>query len=159
MKQQRAPRSELDRELHVAVVGAALDVIVRWSRVNFYERVSDLTGVAVDRSAALIINRLYEFGPQRQAEISARLHLDQSTVSRQVKSVVDSGLATRVPDPSDTRAQILELTDLGLQTVQKLREGWSALVSELLSDLDDEQLAGLAACLPTLAARIEPYQT
>lgn len=142
----------------MAVVGAALDVIVRWSRVNFYERVAELTGVVVDRSAALIIMRLYEFGPQRQAEISARLHLDQSTVSRQVKSVVDSGFVTRLPDPADTRAQILELTDLGLQTVLKLREGWSALVAELVDDLDEDQLAGLAAFLPVLAARIEPYQ-
>lgn len=49
----------------------------------------------------------------RMSELAAELSLDKSTVSRQVDAAARLGLVERVPDPHDSRARLVVLTDEG----------------------------------------------
>ena len=72
-------------------------------------------------------------GAMRPSELSAALHLDKSTVSRQVDSAARLGLLERVPDPDDARAVIVRLTPVALARMEELKsarmERWQAALA------------------------------
>ena len=50
-------------------------------------------------------------GPKRVSELAECVHSDISTVSRQASTLVALGIAKKVTDPSDGRAQVITITD------------------------------------------------
>ena len=54
------------------------------------------------------------------------------TVSRQVRLLEDLGLVVRTKDPIDARAILLEVTDAGVDALQRMREEWRKTVAEIL---------------------------
>ncbi|WP_329128675.1 MarR family winged helix-turn-helix transcriptional regulator [Streptomyces sp. NBC_01476] len=72
-------------------------------------------------SDRLLLARLTDSGPQRATDLAADTLLDLSTVSRQVRSLVERGLVDRRPDPDDRRGALLFPTDAGRETVRGYR--------------------------------------
>jgi DNA-binding MarR family transcriptional regulator len=64
----------------------------------------------LDPTALPLIAALGRSGAMRPTELVRTLHLDPSTISRQLAAVERLGLVTRVPDPSDARARLVDLT-------------------------------------------------
>ena len=62
----------------------------------------------------------------------------------------DAGYVTRRPDPADARASTIAITELGRQTMERLRDEGNAMLSQYLLLLSSEQRAALAAALPSL---------
>jgi DNA-binding MarR family transcriptional regulator len=118
-------------------------------------------GTVMDRAVYVLLDRL-SAGPRSAAQLGAELHLDQSTVSRQLAALVRQGLAQRAPDPSGGRADLVELTAAGRQAredertsradrIGKVLEGWGendrrdlARLITKLNDSIDERMAALA---------------
>jgi DNA-binding MarR family transcriptional regulator len=84
--------------------------------------------------------------PVRLSDLAASLDLDVSTASRQVRTLLDAGLATRGDDPSDGRACRLSTTPAGRSRLAEMRSarrqaladvlaGWSAADVERLAEL------------------------
>lgn len=95
--------------------------------------------------------------PRRVSEIAERVHLDISTVSRQVSTLVGQGLVAKLADPSDGRAQTLTLTDEGRQMlidVRARRNGW---LEEVVTDWSDEDLATFDTLLNRFADDVEAH--
>lgn len=95
--------------------------------------------------------------PRRLSEVAERVHLDISTVSRQVSTLVAQGLVAKVADPSDGRAQMLTLTEEGQQMlidVRARRNGWLA---EVVTDWSDEDLATFDTLLSRFADDVEAH--
>lgn len=95
--------------------------------------------------------------PRRVSEIAERVHLDISTVSRQVSTLVGQGLVAKLADPSDGRAQTLTLTDEGRQMlidVRARRNGW---LGEVVTDWSDEDLATFDTLLNRFADDVEAH--
>jgi DNA-binding MarR family transcriptional regulator len=57
---------------------------------------------------------------------------------------------TRRPDPSDARASTIAITPLGHETMERMRDENTAILSQNLLLLTPEQRAALAAALPSL---------
>lgn len=95
--------------------------------------------------------------PRRVSEIAERVHLDISTVSRQVSTLVSLGLVAKVADPSDGRAQMLTLTDEGMQMLADLRARRNGWLGEVVADWSDEDLATFDALLTRFAADVEAH--
>lgn len=76
-------------------------------------------------------------GPARVSALADTVHSDVSTVSRQVSNLVGHGLAAKVSDPDDGRAQRVALTDEGKALIQRLQDGRGRWIQELLGDWDD----------------------
>ena len=61
----------------------------------------------------VLLARLLRDGEQRATDLAAETFLDLSTVSRQVRSMVERGLIERRPDPEDRRGTLLYATESG----------------------------------------------
>lgn len=94
-------------------------------------------------------------GPLRVSELADAVHMDVSTVSRQVSTLVDLGFVDRRPDPDDGRAQVLAVTDEGtalLATIRAARDEW---VAGLVSDWADDDVRHLTDLLGRLAGELD----
>ena len=69
-------------------------------------------GPAMDRATYLLLDRLAA-QPQSVGGLASGLHLDPSTVTRQVAVLLDGRLARRAQDPEGGRAAVIELTAEG----------------------------------------------
>jgi DNA-binding MarR family transcriptional regulator len=70
----------------------------------------------------LLLGRLVTGGPRRATDLAADTFLDLSTVSRQIRSLVDAGLVERTPDPDDRRGALLSVTPAGVAAFQHFRD-------------------------------------
>lgn len=75
-------------------------------------------------------------GTVRISELATTLHNDVSTVSRQVSSLVASGMLEKSADPSDGRAWVVSLTDHGRAAVGRIQASRATWFQGLLSDWD-----------------------
>ncbi len=86
----------------------------------------------LDPTTYPLVAVLGRVGAVRLGELGAVLHLDKSTLSRQVDAVARLGLVERVPDPDDARARRVTLTPAGRARLEELtavrRERWRASV-------------------------------
>ena len=95
--------------------------------------------------------------PRRVSEIAERVHLDISTVSRQVNALVGQGLVAKVADPSDGRAQMLTLTDEGRQMLIDVRARRNAWLAEVVTGWSDDDLATFDTLLTRFADDVEAH--
>jgi DNA-binding MarR family transcriptional regulator len=70
----------------------------------------------------LLLARLVSCGPRRATDLAVDTLLDLSTVSRQIRSLVDRGLVERRPDPDDRRGTLLSATAAGVTAFQHYRD-------------------------------------
>ncbi len=84
---------------------------------------------AADR---ILLARLVMDGPRRATDLAADTFLDLSTVSRQVRSLVDRGLVDRQPDPEDRRVTLLSATGPGREAFEQYRRQRDAELAALL---------------------------
>lgn len=70
----------------------------------------------------LLLATLVRCGPKRATDLAAETYLDLSTVSRQIRSLVDRGLVERTPDPEDRRGVVLSVSPEGLAAYEGYRD-------------------------------------
>lgn len=112
---------------------------------------------AFEKSMFAIVARLIEGGPQRLSDLAEAVHLDLSTVSRQVTQLVDRGYVRRRTDPADRRATQLMATPEGerlLAEVHRKRREW---VGAMLAAWSPEEQVEFAAYLRRFNAAFEDF--
>ncbi len=72
----------------------------------------------VDPSTFPLAKMLMCHQEMRVSDLAARVELDASTVSRQIKQLEDKDIVERTPDPADGRASLVRLTDKGEAQIQ-----------------------------------------
>jgi DNA-binding MarR family transcriptional regulator len=98
-----------------------IGVMLRRVRKGIGERA---TGVHPELSATsfTLLVTLAETGPKRAADLAEIFDLDKGSVSRLVHQLVDLGLVDRLPDPSDGRASILEISADAVRRLEAMCE-------------------------------------
>lgn len=96
-------------------------------------------GRGLERPAFVLLSRIAVDGPSRLSALAADVCLDLSTVSRQVAALESAGLVCRAPDPSDKRASLVEVTELGREVFAENRERWLTTWHELLAGWSPQQ--------------------
>jgi len=104
-------------------------------------------GVRVEMPAAAILSTLADQGTLRSSAVAELLHLDLSSVSRQVAAVEREGWVSRERDPADSRAALLNLTEAGSDVLNRVRAGRVAQLQALLPDWSDRDLGDFADSL------------
>lgn len=84
------------------------------------------------------------------AQLQAELDEEKSTLSRQVDALERLGLAQRTPDPRDSRARLVALTEEGRERFLRLRERSTARWRERLSSWENEDIETLTGLLRRL---------
>ncbi|MCM2419354.1 MarR family transcriptional regulator [Streptomyces sp. RKAG293] len=110
-----------------------------------------LRGAGLYAGQELLMMRLWDAGPQRQAELIKLLDLDPSTVTRMVQRLEQSGLVTRRPDPDDGRAVLVEATEDGHALRAPVEDAWRKLEEITVAGLSADDRRELARLL----ARVE----
>jgi DNA-binding MarR family transcriptional regulator len=102
---------------------------------------------AADR---VLLAQLVVYGERRATDLAADAFLDLSTVSRQVRSLVERGLVTRHPDPEDRRGSLLSATEAGRAAFEGYRQQRDAELASLLQAWPPEERAQLIRLLARL---------
>lgn len=117
-------------------------------------------GEHVDRSGYWALVRLDEAAePLRLSDLAASLELDLSTVSRQVRHLVDTGLVTREADPDDGRAALLALSPRGRHVLEAVRAARRQVLGRSLGGWTPNQRSRLAESVSRLAADVQGATT
>ncbi len=106
--------------------------------------------VRVDRAGYLALRTLERLGAAHTSALAEALHLDASTVTRQVTALVGSGLVARRPNPSDGRSSTLSLTSEGRRTMHEVEHERQRILREVFGDWDEAERAEAARVLTRL---------
>lgn len=113
----------------------------------------------VDRAGYLALRTLDALGPASVNTLAHWLHLDASTVTRQVATLEANGLTSRHVDPTDRRSWTISVTSAGRRTMHEVERARRDAVAKMLADWNDQEIVDLARVLSklnvTLAERAE----
>jgi DNA-binding MarR family transcriptional regulator len=117
----------------VAELEAAISDTWSWARATARSGAQALDP-RLDVTAYPLVSTLGYRGAMRPSELAALLHLEKSTVSRQIDAAARLGLVERGPDPDDARAVTVRLTEDARTRLEALRavrmERWRAALAE-----------------------------
>jgi DNA-binding MarR family transcriptional regulator len=82
------------------------------------------------------LEALVVLGPLRLGALAERMHLDKSTTSRVIKTLVRKGYARHAPDASDRRAVAVVVTAAGRRLHQRITQELVEQQALVLKDLD-----------------------
>ncbi len=116
------------------------------------------TGPEGDLSPLFLLVKLVHQGPRRASDLAEQMCADPSTVSRQVASLVRSGLVERRADPHDGRASILVPTELGLRTVDEHARRRGATVRPVIDDWPQQDRDDFLRLMRQYVAGVEEHR-
>ena len=117
-------------------------------RGTLYER--------VDRAGYLALRILDQLGPTSINALADALHLDASTVTRQVAVLDAAGFVRRRIDPMDRRSSIIALNAEGRRTMRQVEKERRHLLEAILGDWDVGEMGALGRVLTRLNLSLGP---
>ncbi len=109
-------------------------------------------GLTVPR--ATLLWHLRGNGPSTQRALADALGVSPRNVTGLVDGLVDGGLVTREPHPTDRRATLVSPTDRGARLVEELGAGQTELAGQLFGGLAPERLDCLVTGLDEVLERL-----
>ena len=97
-----------------------------------------------------LLTELGRSGPLPLSELGTRVCLEKSWVSRAVDAMVERGLVTKEPNPSDARSWLVTLTAEGERTVRELNQTLDDHAAALLGSLSPRERDAVETSLLTL---------
>ena len=91
-------------------------------------------------------------------ELSKRLGLDKSTLSRTVDGLVNIGLLERAPDPKDRRFNRLSLTGKGQEVADQINQANDEFFREVFDGIEGERHDEVIDNFETLVRALYRYQ-
>ncbi|OZE34002.1 MULTISPECIES: MarR family winged helix-turn-helix transcriptional regulator [unclassified Rhodococcus (in: high G+C Gram-positive bacteria)] len=102
-----------------------------------------------------ILTTLLREGPMTTGELAARERIKPPSVSRSSHALVELGLMSREPHPTDGRQVVLLLTDAGTATARQEVAAREIALAEQLDELTPQQRQTLAAAARILTEIVE----
>jgi DNA-binding MarR family transcriptional regulator len=106
---------------------------------------AEAVGSTLDRSAYLLLLTVADERGMTATRLAEALHLDISTITRQVAPLLSAGLLDRVAGPG--KGAMLRVTPAGAREVRRVRKARQALMAELTADWTDAERAAFAGLL------------
>jgi DNA-binding MarR family transcriptional regulator len=91
-------------------------------------------------------------GPLALAALAEFEGINPTMLSRIVTKLDGDGLIRRMPNPDDQRAALVEATERGRETSERIRAARTAVVTKLAGGLPPQTAAALLVALPALEA-------
>jgi DNA-binding MarR family transcriptional regulator len=109
-------------------------------------------GLTVARATLLWHPR--EHGPSTQRAVADALGVSPRNITGLVDGLVDGGLVTREPHPTDRRATLVSFTERGARLVDEFGAGQAELAGQLFGGLSSDRLECLTANLDEVLDRL-----
>ncbi|HET7479770.1 MAG TPA: MarR family transcriptional regulator [Rubrobacteraceae bacterium] len=97
-----------------------------------------------------LLGALHCGGPQIMTSISDELGVTRRNITALVDAMEEEGLVRRQPHPTDRRATVIEMTERGSETANRMYDEHRAAVAELFADLSEEDKRELIRLLGVL---------
>jgi DNA-binding MarR family transcriptional regulator len=110
--------------------------------------------VRVDRAGYLAMRMLEGAGPVSTNALARALHLDASTVTRQIAALQCQGFVDRRANPADGRSSTIALTSAGRQAMRAVEQERRRHIETLVADWDDVGQVDLGLILTRLNASL-----
>lgn len=107
-------------------------VLGEWTAPDFLRKVAAREGVDLDPGAITMITILASSGAQRPSALSEKMVTGASNVSKILARLAKTGLAVRIRDPLDARAQLVKLTPVGQKAADAFVRAGNGLIDDLL---------------------------
>jgi DNA-binding MarR family transcriptional regulator len=104
----------------------------------------------VDRAGYLALRTLDKLGPSCINGLARELHLDSSTVTRQVSALESADLVARRVDPNDGRSWLIALTPRGRKAMRTVERGRRQAIDSMLASWQSEEVHDLARTIAKL---------
>lgn len=131
-----------------ANIAAAMDRLAMWLRRQAPNQVSSSTITTLDTLLAR--------GPLRICQLAELEAISQPGMTTLVNRLEAAGQAERVPDPTDRRATLVRITDLGRTVLAQRHAARTAALQAELLRLDPADRAAMAAAVPAVQRLIDP---
>jgi DNA-binding MarR family transcriptional regulator len=139
-----------------AVLQAAMAGFVR--AFGLHQPETTPCGQPVPVSEAHALGELAQESELRQVELTRRLRLQKSTVSRLVGQLTTRGWVERAQAPDDGRGVVLRLTPAGRRAAQNLAEARRERFSRLLGSIPAHERAGVLHALDVMMEALDEEQ-
>src|SRR2546423_3583093 len=106
---------------------------------------AEAVGSTLDRSAYLLLLTVADERGMTATRLAEALHLDISTITRQVAPLLSAGLLDRVAGPG--KGAMLRVTPAGAREVRRVRKARQALMAELTADWTEAEREAFAGLL------------
>jgi DNA-binding MarR family transcriptional regulator len=111
-------------------------------------------GTALTASRTHLLWELHRLGPSTQQALATALAVSPRNVTGLVDALEAAGYVVRKAHPTDRRAALVTLTDLGTQTMIGMVEERERVAAELVADLGARRLAAFSRDLDVVTARL-----
>jgi DNA-binding MarR family transcriptional regulator len=108
----------------------------------------------VDRAGYLALRTLDGLGPSCINRLAQELHLDSSTVTRQVSALESGCFVTRQVDPNDGRSWLIDLTAQGRKVMRAVERGRNQAIESMLDGWSPEEVHHLARTITKLNSEL-----
>jgi DNA-binding MarR family transcriptional regulator len=110
---------------------------------------AELRGVGLRTTQYSLLRHLQHFGAVRQRDLGALTSLDETTLTRNLRPLLDAGwVAIEVGD--DRREKFVRLTEAGAAKLSEARPAWERAQERMRSRLPKADWSSLLAVLPAL---------
>ncbi|GAB2523261.1 MarR family transcriptional regulator [Paramicrobacterium agarici] len=86
------------------------------------------------------VSALQALGPTRLGELARQSRVTQPTMTKIVQHLVELGWVTRITDPDDARAQLLEVTESGTDALAEWRTALARSLAPYFEGLSDDDV-------------------
>jgi DNA-binding MarR family transcriptional regulator len=126
---------EATRGLHYSSqpLAALLRVFSNWGSEQFMTSLAAGAGYELDSTSIVAITILGQDGALRPSVLAERLRVGPSNVSKIAARLIDAGLAIRVPDATDARANRITLTSAGVALMDDLVAAGDRMMGDILA--------------------------
>jgi DNA-binding MarR family transcriptional regulator len=124
-----------------------VDAVVAAARLT---RLASRDVSALPHAAMRLMGRLDELGPTRISELAKADRCSQPTMSTLVQRHEENGWVRREPDPADSRASLISLTDAGRGELDRARQEAGAAIAARLRQLPETDLETLQAAVTVM---------
>ena len=112
----------------------------------------EMRPAGLGRAQFSILNTLQLQGPTTVSAFAGRLNIDRTTLSRNLKPIVEEGLVKRSTSSLDARQVLLSITPMGQKRVQLARRYWRKAQKKVVALFGEHRWRNLETELGALRA-------
>lgn len=115
------------------------------------------TDVTMSVSAARVLARLQDAGPQRVTELARSERCAQPSMTSLVDRLEKAGCVTKGSDVDDGRVVLVTITDEGRRRLTETRAAMATVLAPSLRRLDEDDRARLAGSVRIIRSMMEDF--
>jgi DNA-binding MarR family transcriptional regulator len=116
--------------------------------------VRSFAGTGLTTSRTHLLWELHRMGPSTQQALAAALKVSPRNVTGLVDALEAAGFVQRGQHPTDRRATLVTLTELGGKTMADMVRDRELIASQLVADFGEDQLMEFGRSLDTVTGRL-----